>query len=318
MARLYNSKPVKNIMPEIIGIIRAAMGISDTLNKKRKTVVKTARADSVEDAASMIERDESRNVRHDILEDVSLSSEDHDDRLASPGFSDSSFSDFDTNFGQTDTAVPTNASEIPTYDPTRDLSLSPTPTPSLTPPPETKSTSRNIPTNAKSRIEFLPSLTMGGYISGSDSDFSDYETPAIPAPRKNRRGQRARQQIWEKKFGKRAKHMQGADVPEKSGGRGRADRDEGWDMKRGAASSSARARDNKKGGPHRSSGRGPAVSGENAIEVSGSRLGRDDASKKAVGNQPLHPSWEAAKKAKEMRQAGNEAMKPAGKKIVFD
>ncbi|KAF2965333.1 hypothetical protein GQX73_g8215 [Xylaria multiplex] len=67
---------------------------------------------------------------------------------------------------------------------------------------------------------FLPSL-MGGYVSGSESA-SDVDV--APPTRKNRRGQRARQAIWEKKYGEKAKHHQKEKDP----------RDSGWDMKRGA------------------------------------------------------------------------------------
>ncbi|KAG5942555.1 hypothetical protein E4U53_007218 [Claviceps sorghi] len=57
---------------------------------------------------------------------------------------------------------------------------------------------------------FLPSL-MGGYISGSESA-SDIED----ARPKKRRGQRARQAIWEQKYGSSAKHLQ---KPSHKGGR---------------------------------------------------------------------------------------------------
>ncbi len=60
---------------------------------------------------------------------------------------------------------------------------------------------------------FLPSL-MGGYISGSESA-SDIDV--APPTRKNRRGQRARQAIWEKKYGEKAKHHQKAKDTRNSG-----------------------------------------------------------------------------------------------------
>ncbi|KAG5518433.1 hypothetical protein PMAC_002828 [Pneumocystis sp. 'macacae'] len=55
---------------------------------------------------------------------------------------------------------------------------------------------------------FLPSLS-AGYISGTDDETnieSEYQT--IDKPRKNRRGQRARRRIWEKKYGENARHLQ--------------------------------------------------------------------------------------------------------------
>ncbi|RAL67103.1 hypothetical protein DID88_007883 [Monilinia fructigena] len=48
---------------------------------------------------------------------------------------------------------------------------------------------------------------MGGYWSGSESASSLSDTDMKPTVRKNRMGQKARQALWEKKFGKGAKHI---------------------------------------------------------------------------------------------------------------
>lgn len=145
---------------------------------------------------------------------------------------------------------------------------------------------------------FLPALTMGGYWSGSESEAED---DIDIAPRKNRRGQRARQQLWEKKYGSKAKHLQ---KPQKH------DRNEGWDPKRGAQLEERHTR------------HGPSVSkGDHLPEInpnytpilnstgnSGRKLDhRDDGGR-------LHPSWEAAKRAREMKQN----IQFTGKKITFD
>lgn len=61
----------------------------------------------------------------------------------------------------------------------------------------------------------LPEL-MGGYYSGGDSDSEidsgedrvAREQISVTEKKKNRRGQRARRKIWEKKFGREAKHIQ--------------------------------------------------------------------------------------------------------------
>lgn len=59
----------------------------------------------------------------------------------------------------------------------------------------------------------LPELTTGYYSGGSDDEDNyqvddDKVVKQATTQRKNRRGQRARQKIWEKKYGKNAKHKQ--------------------------------------------------------------------------------------------------------------
>ena len=75
---------------------------------------------------------------------------------------------------------------------------------------------------------FLPSLSMGGYFPGSESEPEELE----PMPgRKNRMGQTARRALWEKKYGAAANHVKKAKKAEK------ANRDSGWDLRRGATGS---------------------------------------------------------------------------------
>lgn len=160
---------------------------------------------------------------------------------------------------------------------------------------------------------FLPSLTMGGYVSGSESEAED-NIEELAAPRKNRRGQRARQAIWEKKFGAGAKHVQ---QEKAKNGRfaGREARDAGWDTKRGAQaetgkiSGAYKARWQQDREARRKQGE-DAASGGNASELGPRR--KTEASNAA---KPMHPSWEAAKKAKERSQ---DASSFTGKKIAFD
>lgn len=144
----------------------------------------------------------------------------------------------------------------------------------------------------------LPSL-MGGYISGSESDASDIDV--APAARKNRRGQRARQAIWEKKFKDRAKHLS----QEKAG------RDSGWDLKRGAVDGSART-------PWKQGIKTPferrPESRRDEQEHAAPEPSRPRPPTKKDDEGPLHPSWEARKKAKEAQQTA--AFQ--GKKITFD
>jgi hypothetical protein len=132
---------------------------------------------------------------------------------------------------------------------------------------------------------FLPSL-MGGYISGSESA-SDVD---IEPPRKNRRGQRARQAIWEKKYKAEAKHLS---KPQKAT----------WDPKRGAVEG--------KRTPWKAGVKNPFAATAAAEEQRPPPKKRETMEDKPG---PLHPSWEAKKKAQEKQQTAAFA----GTKIRFD
>ncbi|KAG6031993.1 hypothetical protein E4U41_007354 [Claviceps citrina] len=136
---------------------------------------------------------------------------------------------------------------------------------------------------------FLPSL-MGGYISGSESA-SDIEE----AKPKKRRGQRARQAIWEKKYGTGAKHLQ---KPSSKGGR-----DSGWDMRRGAVDGDDRG----KTLPWKKGIRRPGTAGQMEAAPAPKPRKRDD-------QGSLHPSWEARKKARQTQKSAAFT----GQKVVFD
>ncbi|KAI0002632.1 Bud-site selection protein [Xylariaceae sp. FL0662B] len=191
----------------------------------------------------------------------------------------------------------------------------------VTPPPKkakTKTAKTTPISNGSSA--FLPTL-MGGYISGSESASDIDDVPA----RKNRRGQRARQAIWEKKYKDKAKHLH----KEKTG------RDQGWDMRRGAVGDDeAGSKPWKKGirNPFDKQQQQQHVHPERQQRVQagndrrldwrdqGGDRGFQDSSKptKPVPKRddagPLHPSWAAAKKAKE----GGQKIAFQGRKVVFD
>lgn len=154
------------------------------------------------------------------------------------------------------------------------------------PPPKQAKLSKS--SKSKSKVPdqtFLPSL-MGGYVSGSESSASEVDV----APRKNRLGQKQRQAIWEKKFGAGAKHMQQPPA-KKQRGKGGA-RDDGWDLKRGAVGEE----DGKGRKPWKKGIEGPLA----AMGGGGGERQRPVTKKDDEG--PLHPSWEARKKAKEKEQ----------------
>lgn len=168
----------------------------------------------------------------------------------------------------------------------------------ISPPPKASRKDPKKEDQIRRQGGMLPSL-MGGYISGSESDASDIDV--APAGRKNRRGQRARQAIWEKKFKDKAKHIN----QEKAG------RDSGWDLKRGAVDGSDRT-PWKKGIKTPFERRPEGRRDEQEHAALEPRRPRPPTKKDDEG--PLHPSWEARKKAKEAQQTA--AFQ--GKKITFD
>ncbi|KAF8448563.1 BUD22-domain-containing protein [Terfezia claveryi] len=163
-------------------------------------------------------------------------------------------------------------------------------TPSRTPSPAPVSTEKiSLPTT---KSTFLPSL-MGGYISGSESDRDSYRPSkkgTAQKQRKNRMGQQARRALAEKKYKENARHIK-------------------------LGLGSGKKEDPKRGG------RGGRCGGGFGRE-GGGRFGGDGrewGSKKVVERKkdtegPLHPSWEAARKAKEAKAKAEFQ----GKKIKFD
>ncbi|TXT11059.1 hypothetical protein VHUM_01810 [Vanrija humicola] len=144
---------------------------------------------------------------------------------------------------------------------------------------------------------FLPSLAAGFAPAGegdSDPD-NDYDPDGIfgskTAPRKNRRGQRARQAIWEKKYGKGANHVVKAREEEEKRKRGPQGqkRDSGWGQRAPAPAAPSAARP---AAP--ASAPAPAPAGK-------------------PSEKTLHPSWEAARLRKQREAVGAKATK-----IVFD
>ncbi|KAI6114407.1 Bud-site selection protein [Pisolithus sp. B1] len=72
----------------------------------------------------------------------------------------------------------------------------------------TKAQTRKLVSLSKDESVFLPTLSVGfARGGGSDSEFSDSEANVADGVKKNRRGQRARRAIWEKKYGKSAHHL---------------------------------------------------------------------------------------------------------------
>lgn len=168
----------------------------------------------------------------------------------------------------------------------------------VSPPPKIRKEPKKAAQTNATTTQFLPNL-MGGYISGSESEASDVDV--APSARKNRRGQRARQAIWEKKFKEKAKHL------EKTSGR-----DAGWDLKRGAVDGSERT-------PWKKGIKTPFEKKSGNDEAGGQHQAPSEPRRPRVprpkdNDGPLHPSWEAKKKAKEQQQTAAYE----GKRVVFD
>jgi len=159
---------------------------------------------------------------------------------------------------------------------------------------------------------FLPSLSVGFVHGSGDSDFSDAEGRAADIPRKNRRGQRARRAIWEKKFGRNANHNK----KEAQENRGHTSTT--------AVSNTILSRNVPPDqGPPRPSARGrnfpqqyqPIDANRDGRSSGAVSVGRSVKRADRKGDKPLHPSWEAKRRLKEKEGAG--IVPSQGTKIRF-
>ncbi|MCJ1282319.1 hypothetical protein MMC26_001642 [Xylographa opegraphella] len=308
-ARLYNSNPVKVVMAEVMGTIRKAMAIqipNRPRNVKQKKISFETRnvSDTAEQSAGLSEleapepgSDLTLHDDHESSSDIELEGhEDYSGRLANSTTED------DLSADEMKGTIPAGKSTTRL----RQSSFSPvrSPSPRLA---ASKSPNRNKSSQAMKSTTFLPSLTLGGYLSNSDSAGSDSDSRAANVTtRKNRMGQQARRQLWEKKFGHKANHIK------KQG------RDQGWDLKKGAQGGDERGSRARGRGGYRNvtSGSRPRKIVQGASGANSDPLGprREKPGKADKVDGPLHPSWVAAKKLKE----GKKALAFEGKKIVFD
>ena len=309
-ARLCKSNPVKEALGSASDEIQSALGLElerSGSKKKRRVRAEDFDASAQENSAARLERGSDRvdanplpsAPSHSRAVEDDYESEDNfaalDDRVAlSSNETDDGALEVDQLERQLAFEGIQRNSTSPRaagYSLEADLSMARSESESRSASPEP----RKAPTTKKT--SFVPSLTMGGYISGSGSEVED---DIDMAPRKNRRGQRARQQIWEQKYGSKAKHLQ------------RQDRKNGWDPKRGATDGG------RFGGPGRSS-RGTRASPDFNVggmkEHPSSRPVNEGKKKQPDDTGPIHPSWEAAKRAKEKKDV---PVAFQGKKTTFD
>jgi hypothetical protein len=300
LARLYKAPAVKKVVDQIIQDLKKILGVA-VPNEVEKEPVQGKERPGLALAKSKASKDEDKGVNTgDFSGDESDDFAGFESRIAGPSSrEESDESDPDD--------LSTEAPGQRIYSGSESDSESDAPSHSSFPSSKSKpNLASEILTSKPAKSTFLPSLTMGGYMSGSESEASDLDEHM--APKKNRRGQRARQQIWEKKFGEKAKHLEKQKGDERS---------KGWDPKRGATlENDDRNRKEKRRGDIRGAkkegrgGRGKGVesaNGANAVPVVKKKTKRDDAGS-------LHPSWLAAKAAKEKKMN----VVPTGKKIVFD
>ncbi|KAL8934037.1 MAG: hypothetical protein Q9216_006104 [Gyalolechia sp. 2 TL-2023] len=325
-ARLLNSQPVKKAMNDSMGSIRALFGVDEPRDGKRKRLRKADyQRQSTDISKNSIPID--RNAHGPVLDTGSGSCAADEVQLHDTNQADSS--DDDINFDAYDSRLvgssgdsfdgfseATGSDEMRTYpgeDTSRSPFLSPSPSSPESPMTADPAIQDKMPvlekpnTNAKGTT-FLPSLMMGGYWSGSESA-SDDEVDAEKPQRQNRRGQQERRLIAEKKFGQNANHLKKQ--------RKASDRDDGWDARRGAQSSGGKDNQRRGGGrtnrtslASRFTKGAASSSGANSDPVG---PGRTQAKSQAP-EAPLHPSWQAAKTAKEHKMAATFQ----GKKVVFD
>lgn len=278
LARLFKSNPVKHVLPDIMAGIRKLLGLEEMPSGKQN------KPESAKDA-SQTEKSMRQLQSQQLEAESELDSEPEEN---APGDEKSHYSSQEEDPAMADEDSSEN--EDFSHGHKRDqLDLSYLKT-------------SKVPTH---NTTFLPSLMMGGYWSGSEGEATDDEAMAGPPRRKNRMGQQARRALWEKKYGTKANHIQ-KDIKKMS-------RDSGWDTKRGATDAGDRGRKGKHAGragfgsqsrrdgdaePNSASGPSRGVKGKGVSQDAG----------------PLHPSWEAKRRAKE--QAATASFQ--GKKVVFD
>lgn len=295
-SRLFNSKTAKTIVDRTVEEVRRILVANDLNHTKNRRK---------EEGHSRVSESQDEQMHEDgrVESNLALDESGPDSPQLADG-QDSSFSESEEEIFADRIASPDDDDDTQLADRkefshalrrslSRSHSFSPAPSVSSVLSTAQASSAFTKPRAATSN--FIPSLSMGGYLSGSDSEAEDLEE--LGPPRKNRRGQRARQQIWQKKHGANAKHLQ----------KENKDRNAGWDAKRGAQAAGEKRRP---GQPWRKEKPLGVASGANEILVKP----RKAPSKKA-NDGPLHPSWEAKKRAKE-KQA--QQVEFTGKKITFD
>ncbi|KAJ5835794.1 Bud-site selection protein BUD22 [Penicillium robsamsonii] len=311
LARLFKSTPVQKEMPGIMAGIRKLLRVDELPTK-------TTREDKKKDAPAKKTRKENDGSESESEatskprrgEQVSRPANDMD-ISDSDESGDEDISQFNSRLGPGSDSEADSESDDEEDRVAGDISdsISRSPSPSFSaadsPPTKKVKAAKGAAAPVKSTT-FLPTL-MSGYWSGSE-EASDEESSGAKPVRKNRMGQQARRALWEKKYGATANHVKQEQLAAKYGGR-----DNGWDTKRGATDGTRGGRGGRggrRGGFGGGAGRSQDTDGPAGAPRSG-HGGKPKGPPKDEG--PLHPSWEAKRKAKEQVQATF-----SGKKVTFD
>lgn len=320
-ARLFNTNAVKTSMTEVMNSVGLLLGVPSGTVSRKKGRLRASDIGRVGDLAKsgdvIAEGIEESNIQQEQnTPQIKNISTPHNVNRLKTAHSDEGSDDYDayaSQLGSSSDEVSTEVDQgqknlkdrlMVNHRSSRTASFSSSFSTSPSIPAYPNPERSQIPTTKPQSTAFLPSITLGGYISDSDSEYSS--AAEALEPRKNRRGQRARRQIWEKKFGRNAKHLQSQARSQ--------NRDLDWDPRAGARSTEDRYKGKSEKG-HRQIRRGragPLSSGANADPVKARASKAESKGKQAAG--PLHPSWEAAKRAKE----ATKSVAFQGKKLVFD
>ena len=326
-ARLFNSQPVKKAMDDTLSRVCSGLGLEDVQHVRKKRSRKkdfqqqletTHRNDPehvIRTKPECLPRTSALHLKtQQASEDSSTEDHSEHEKYRKLLRSSNEPSDNDSISIAYDALRTKSAGTF-----TQELSLSPSPmlssmSTATDSSPLRKNKALEKPPSTSKATTFLPSLSMGGYWSGSEPA-SDNEGSLDDRPRKNRRGQRERRLIAEKKFGQNAKHV-------KQQGRVQ-DRDRGWDGRKGAQSEETDqfGRMRRERGKDRSTRmrlKGPQSAKRVPVISSGANSDpvgpRKPTIKAKSAERPLHPSWQAAKKAKEQKQTATFQ----GKRMTFE
>ncbi|KAK9470403.1 Bud-site selection protein [Dipodascopsis tothii] len=207
VSKVMRAKAVQTALKDALDGVSVILSVADGARKQqsRRALAAKARARDGDDA------DTESGDESDDADDAGSDAEAGSDAAAGSDVDSDELAEMDAMVaGSSDESD----GETPQWPAAGDVSLSeaesePEPAPKPKKAKESKTKVPKAVAKDPKKTIVLPSLNVG-YISPteltSDEDLSD--TGALQAkPRKNRRGQRARQKIWEQKYGKNAAHV---------------------------------------------------------------------------------------------------------------